>query len=182
VELALGRFLDWHRKADARRVLATEQHLSAEVTLPDGQLVRLNGYADRLELDENGKVFVIDLKTSKHPPTDKEIPANPQLGLYQHAVRHGAVDDLVQGLVDGPAEPGGAELVQLRREARGSVKVQPQGPQEPDAEGRRLVEVQLSDAVGVIRSERLEARPGKHCDYCGFHAICPTKAAGTVLS
>ncbi|MGZ4442833.1 MAG: ATP-dependent helicase [Nocardioidaceae bacterium] len=184
VELALGRFLDWHRAgaAAARRVLATEQHLTAEVTLPDGQRVRLNGYADRLELDESGRVFVIDLKTSKHPPADKEIAAHPQLGLYQHAVRHGAVDDLVAGLVDGPAEPGGAELVQLRREVRGTVKVQPQAPQEPEADGRLRIEAQLTDAVGVVRSEVLEATPGKHCDYCGFHAICPTKAAGTVLS
>ena len=27
-----------------------------------------------------------------------------------------------------------------------------------------------------------DATPGKHCEHCQFHAICPTKAAGTVLS
>ena len=43
--------------------------MRAEVTLPDGQVVRLHGYADRLELDEDGRVVVVDLKTSKYPPT-----------------------------------------------------------------------------------------------------------------
>ena len=178
VQAALGRFLDWHTAPGARTVLATERHLTAEVTLPDGQRVRLNGYADRLELDEDGHVVVVDLKTSKNPPTDKELPGNPQLGLYQHAVRHGAVDELL----DGPGEPGGAELVQLRREVRGTVKVQPQEPQQPDEDGRLPVEIQLMRAARVVRSEVFDAQPGKHCDHCQFHAICPTKASGTVLS
>jgi RecB family exonuclease len=178
VEAALGRFIDWHTAPGARTVLATERHLTAEVRLPDGQVVRLNGYADRLELDEAGNVVVIDLKTTKNPPTDKELPGHPQLGLYQHAVRHGAVDDLL----DAPGRPGGAELVQLRREAKGVVKVQAQPPQQPDEEGRLPVEVQLMTAARVVRSEVLQAQPGKHCDHCQFHAICPTKASGTVLS
>jgi superfamily I DNA/RNA helicase/RecB family exonuclease len=182
VELALGRFLDWHDAPGARTVIATEQRLTAEVTLPDGQRVRLNGYADRLELDEHGKVWVIDLKTSKYPPTDKDLPANPQLGIYQHAVAHGAVDDLLTGLVDGPGEPGGAELVQLRKGLATGVKIQRQEPQQPGPDGSTVVEAQLMSAAQVVRSEVFAATPGKHCDHCEFHAICPTKAAGTVLS
>ena len=182
VALALDRFLDWHTAPGARTVIATEQRLTAEVTLPDGQQVRLNGYADRLELDEEGRVWVIDLKTSKYPPTDKDLPSNPQLGIYQHAVRHGAVDDLVADLVEGPGVPGGAELVQLRKALAGGAKIQRQDPQEPDADGHRVVEVQLMRAAEVARGEVFDATPGKHCDHCQFHAICPTKAAGTVLS
>ena len=30
--------------------------------------------------------------------------------------------------------------------------------------------------------EVFDATPGKHCDHCQFHSVCPTKAAGTVLS
>jgi RecB family exonuclease len=178
VEAVLRRYVAWHHRADARRVVATEQQLTAEVTLPDGQQIRLHGYADRLELDEAGRVVVIDLKTSKYPPTDTSLPANPQLGLYQLAVEHGAVDELV----GGSAESGGAELVQLRKEVRGKVKVQKQEPQPRNEDGRTEVEVQLMQAVGVIRSETIEARPGKHCENCGFVAICPVKGAGTVLS
>jgi superfamily I DNA/RNA helicase/RecB family exonuclease len=184
VEAALRRFLAWHTRPGARTVLATEQHLGAEVTLPDGQRVRLHGYADRLELDENGEVFVIDLKTSKYPPPDKELASNPQLGLYQYAVDHGAADAL---LAERDAEgtggrAGGAELVQLRREVRGAVKVQSQARQEPDAEGHLPVERQLMEAARVVRGESFPARAGAHCDHCSFHAICPIKGAGTVLS
>ncbi|MGE5718240.1 MAG: ATP-dependent helicase, partial [Nocardioidaceae bacterium] len=74
VKAALARFVAWHSRPGARTVVATEEHLTAEVTLPDGQRVRLNGYADRLELDEDGRVVVIDLKTSKYPPADKDLP------------------------------------------------------------------------------------------------------------
>ncbi|MGH3369969.1 MAG: RecB family exonuclease, partial [Nocardioidaceae bacterium] len=178
VEAALRRFVDWHHRADARRVLATEQRLTAEVTLPDGQLVRLHGYADRLELDEDGDVVVVDLKTSKYPPTDKDLGANPQLGLYQLAVDRGAVDDLLER----PGRSGGAELVQLRKDSRGSVKVQKQPPQPRNDEGHTEVEGQLMQAVSVIRSEAIDATPGKHCEHCRFVAICPVKGAGTVLS
>ncbi len=182
VEAALGRFLAWHTAPGARTVVATEQHLTAEVTLPDGERVRLNGYADRLEIDDAGRVVVVDLKTSKYPPTDKDLPANPQLGLYQHAVANGAVDDLVGELVEGQGVPGGAELVQLRRGLASGAKIQKQQPQEAGEGGSTPVEVQLMRAARVARSEVYDATPGKHCDHCHFHAVCPTKAAGTVLS
>ncbi len=178
VEQALTRFVQWHSRPGARTVLATEQELSAEVTLPDGQRVRLHGFADRLEIDDDGRVVVVDLKTSKYPPTDKDLPANPQLGLYQLAVEHGAVDHLP----GHTGAPGGAELIQLRKSARGSVKVQTQPPQEPDAEGVRAVERQLMEAVAAVRTETFEARAGDHCRRCGFQTLCPVRGAGTVLS
>jgi superfamily I DNA/RNA helicase/RecB family exonuclease len=181
VEAALSRFVAWHRRPGARTVIGTEHKLSVEVTLPDGQQVRLYGFADRLELDEEGRVVVIDLKTGKYPPADKDLPENAQLGLYQHAVAHGAVDDLLPD-EHRPGRPGGAELVQLRKETRGSVKVQSQDPQRADEDGHTAVERQLMQAVAVVRSESFPARAGKHCEHCSFTAICPVKGAGTVLS
>ena len=185
VEAALARFVAWHSRPGARTVVGTEQHLSAEVTLPDGSRVRLNGYADRLELDEDGRVVVIDLKTSKYPPADKDLPQHAQLGLYQYAVDNGAVDELLADHPERPAGPvraGGAELVQLRREVRGGAKVQKQEVQEPDEDGHLPIEKQLMEAVRVVRGEEFPARAGGHCDHCSFHAICPVKGAGTVLS
>ena len=174
---ALRRFLAWSRRPGARTLLATEPKVRAEVRLPDGQVVRLHGYADRLELDEDGRVVVVDLKTGKYPPTGPEVERHAQLGLYQLAVEHGAADEVL----GHPAEAGGAELVQLR--AGGELpKVQQQSPQ-PRDEGRpRLIEEQLMQAVGALRAEEFVARPGGHCDRCAFQALCPSKAAGTVLS
>jgi superfamily I DNA/RNA helicase/RecB family exonuclease len=176
VEAALARFVRWHERT-GRDVLATERRLRADVPLPDGHVVRITGYADRLEVDADGRVVVVDLKTGKYPPTDKDLPANPQLGLYQLAINHGAVDDLQPA-----ATSGGAELVHLRKEVRGAVKVQRQPPQEPDDDGRTVIETQLTAAAAVVRSEQLVARAGPHCDQCGFQALCPIKGTGTVLS
>ncbi|MBD8870232.1 ATP-dependent helicase [Nocardioides donggukensis] len=172
---ALTRFVAWHERPDARTVLATEPRISAEVTLPDGQAVRLHGYADRLELDEDGRVVVVDLKTGKYAPTREQVAQHPQLGLYQLAVDHGAADEAA----GRPVTAGGAELVQLRH-GTGLPKVQQQPAPEPGAD--RLVEQQLEQAVAALREERFAARPGGHCDRCDFQAICPDKAAGSVLS
>jgi RecB family exonuclease len=178
VRKALTRFLEWHQRPGARTVLATEEQVRAEVTLPDGQRVALHGYADRLEVDADGRVVVIDLKTSKYAPTGEEIKVNPQLGLYQLAVENGAVDEVLQR----PAEPGGAELWQLRHEVRSKLKVQAQEPQQPDESGHRTIELQLMAAAASVRAEEFPARPGGHCTHCDFEKLCPAKNSGTVLS
>ncbi len=177
VRAALTRFLEWHARPDARTVLATEQELRAEVRLPDGQSVVLRGYADRLEVDDDGRVVVVDLKTGKYPPSG--IAENPQLGLYQHAVDHGAVDDLVEG----GATSGGAELWQLRKDVRRQLKVQQQPPQAPDEDGVRPVERQLMQAAAAIRDEQFPARPERsRCERCQFATFCPAQVSGSVLS
>lgn len=174
---AINRFVAWHQRPGARLLLATEPRVRAEVALPDGQVVRLHGYADRLELDEDGRVVVVDLKTGKYPPTGPEVEKHAQLGLYQLAVEHGAADEAA----GRPVESGGAELVQLRV-GEGLPKVQLQSPQPKPAGGVRLIEEQLMQAASTLRTEEFVARPGGHCERCTFQAICPDKAAGTVLS
>ncbi len=187
---ALARFLAHHHADRDRRTLATERELLAEVTLavpPDpgaeqevaeeSVTVRLHGFADRLELDAEGRVVVVDLKTGKYPPTDARLAENPQLGLYQYAVEHGAV----AGLVDDPRS-GGAELWQLRKQVRGGLKVQRQPPQEPGESGRTAVEEQIVAAVRTLRGEVFEARPSDQCERCAFLQMCPAQQSGTVLS
>lgn len=177
VRAALGRFLRWHRRPDARTLLGTETEIRAEVVV-DGHTVRLHGFADRLERDDEGRVVVVDFKTTKYPPREADLPEHPQLGLYQLAVESGAVDHLL----GGPAVSGGAELIQLRKESRGEVKVQRQDPQAPDESGRRPIELQLTEAVRRLRDEDLPARAGSHCDHCAFTALCPVRGSGTVLT
>ncbi len=174
VQEVLGRFLTWHRRPGARTVIGFEEQLTAKVELPSGETVRLNGYADRLELDESGRVVVVDLKTGKYPPTAQEVREHGQLGLYQLAVEHGAASDLAP-----EATAGGAELIQLRHPAgSGSElpKVQVQAPEPPE------IISQLEKAVATVRAEDFVARPGKQCDRCLFVALCPTQTSGSVLS
>jgi RecB family exonuclease len=174
---ALGRFVAWQSRPGARTQVSSEGRITATVDLPDGERVRLTGYIDRLELDDHGDVVVVDLKTGKYAPTDVSMPDNPQLGLYQLAVDHGAADEAV----GRPVRSGGAELVHLRLGAD-LPKVQPQAPQTPDAAGVTMIHHQLMAAVAAVRGEQFVARPGAHCDRCDFHALCPTKSSGSVVS
>lgn len=178
---ALDRFLTWQARAEARPVAASEATFRVAVALPDGQQVILRGRADRLEVDAEGRIVVVDLKTGKYPPPDSGLAENPQLGFYQYAVAHGAADGLVPDSGDEPVVPGGAELWQLRKASRGWLKVQVQPPQQPDDEGLTLAERQIMQAARVIRDEELEARPGAQCERCQFARMCPTQQAGTVL-
>lgn len=175
--LALQRFVAWHRGNSDRSVVGTEVQLAAEVSLPDGERVRLSGFADRIEVDGNGEVVVIDLKTGKYPPNNDAVREHPQLGLYQLAVAAGAADELL----GRAAAPAGAELVHVRL-GNAQPRVQTQEPQQPDAEGLRPIERQLMQANAIVRTEEFRAVAGGHCDFCSFRALCPAQQGGNVLS
>ena len=97
-------------------------------------------------------------------PDRREIEDNPQLGLYQLAVDNGAVDDCSQRR----AEPGGAELWQLRHDGRAQLKVQARSRRSPTSPAHRPVETQLMAAAAAMRAEAFPARPGGHCEHCDF--------------
>ncbi|MGH3444378.1 MAG: RecB family exonuclease, partial [Nocardioidaceae bacterium] len=194
VDVVVDRFLAWHHAPGARTVVASELPFAVQVQLPDGEHARLRGTVDRLELDADGRVVVVDLKTQKKAATRAELAEHPQLGVYQLAVDAGGFDEHLEQALR-PGRCGGAELVQLRATSgpQAKVQIQPplvgQGGDETggvvggDTEGRaRLVETQLMQAASAIRSERFEARPGDHCRHCSFVAICPSRGSGTVLS
>ena len=172
---ALERFVRWHSRASARELVATEQEFTVTCRLPDETTVVLRGTADRLELDAQGRLVVVDLKTGKY--AESKVAEHPQLGLYQLAVTQGAFDS-ISGEV---REPGGAELWQLRLQSGGQLKVQPQDPARPEEDGWLPVERLLADAVRVVRSEELVARPGKACERCTFTTFCPAVSGGTVF-
>nr|WP_238694519.1 PD-(D/E)XK nuclease family protein [Nocardioides daphniae] len=159
-------------------MVGTEVPFSFTSTLPDGSQVHLRGFADRLEIDAQGRVVVVDLKTGKYPPTDKSLVENPQLGIYQYAVEHGGFSDALE---EG-ALSGGAELWQLRASSKDVPKVQAQARQERDEEGWLLAERQLAETARVIRDEQFAAIRGKHCDFCAFTALCPATTKPGVIS
>jgi RecB family exonuclease len=143
-----------------------------------GERVLLRGAADRLERTADGGVVVIDFKTGKYPPTDKSLPDNPQLGVYQLAADHGGFDEAL----GRPGRSGGAELVHLRIDAKGLPKVQAQAVPEPGDDGLTPVERQLATAARLVREEDFPATPGDHCKRCEFVRLCPAQTRGTVLS
>ncbi|MGY2875918.1 superfamily I DNA/RNA helicase/RecB family exonuclease [Marmoricola sp. URHA0025 HA25] len=170
---ALSRFVRWHLGDRRRTLLATEQSFLTSVELPDGEQVELRGFADRLEVDGDGGLVIVDLKTGKYAPTGPKVSEHIQLGLYQYAARHGAFAE-----VAGDAPVSGAELVQLRAAPGDDAKVQVQRPDDPGHTGMsdRLVEV-----AAMLRREEFVAHAGDHCRNCTFTIICPVKGSGTVF-
>ena len=71
--------------------------------------------------------------------------------------------------------PGGAELVQLRQQAWGSVKVSRKTPLGPDD---AWVDDLVTGVALGIREERFPARPNDSCDRCRFRTSCPARDEG----
>jgi RecB family exonuclease len=188
VRAALARFLRWHH-ANPRTLLGTEQRFRAEVTLEGGERVLLTGYADRLEVDGEGRVVVVDLKTGRSKPSNKSVEGHLQLGLYQYAVDNGAVDHVVRGGADAtaggddPVEAGGAELVQLGlTDGPDTAVVQPQPPHPDGGPARTELRQRLSRTAALLREESFPAVAGQHCRDCSFVPLCPIKSAGPVTA
>jgi RecB family exonuclease len=177
VRAALGRFLQWHH-ANPRTLLATEQHFATDVVLEGVETVRISGYADRAELDHDGRVVVVDLKSARRPPTQKSVVQHRQLALYQYAVDHGAVRDLA----GETGTSGGAELVQLGvPDDSVAALVQPQPVHAEDGPERDGLRLELARAASYLRTESFPATPGAHCQDCAFLSVCPARSAGPVL-
>jgi superfamily I DNA/RNA helicase/RecB family exonuclease len=167
---ALRRFLAWHAANRDRELVATEVAFSVELEMPGGA-VQLRGFMDRVELDRDGRVHVIDLKTGKQPFTGKQVESHAQLGTYQLAVRAGALDEQ---LSERPPV-GGAELVMLRIDDGPGPKVQQQASLEPSPS---WVENLLDTAVRRILGESFPPTPNDRCDRCAFRRCCPAQPDG----
>ncbi|MFI0736985.1 UvrD-helicase domain-containing protein [Streptomyces sp. NPDC021100] len=178
---ALERFLRWHVMERGRTPVATEHPFDVTLTA-GGRLVRVRGSMDRVERDAAGHAYIVDFKTGKTPATAAEVARHPQLAVYQLAVRHGAVDDVFDGV---RPRPGGAELVQLRQGATKKEggdalpKVQAQEPlSDGGEEGADWIGDLLATAAGRVLDERFAPRPGTHCAHCAFRSSCSARPEG----
>ncbi len=184
---ALARFLGWHAAERGRAVLGSEARFGIDLTV-DGRPVRLRGSMDRIELDDGGRVHVVDFKTGRTAVSPREVAEHVQLGTYQLAVREGAVHDRVTRRDGEPVLPGGAELVYLRRED-GEDRTGPGAPGDPTGRpqiqrqdalpaGRSWIDELVGDAVRTIATEAFAPTPGPGCDYCSFRRACPALVEG----
>ncbi len=187
-QAALERYDTWDRR-NPRAVVGTELPFTVRLDLPQGP-VELAGTVDRLEQDDQGKLHVVDFKTGRSVPTKAAAQASPQLGLYQLAAQRGAF------AAQAPTATGvgGAELVYLRKDAKGSATVLGQPgldedpwlgdpPSDPPSAGqqavagsepRNWVENLVDHAARIIRTEQFTAQPSEPaCTFCPFSASCP---------
>jgi len=166
-EAMLSELAGWLRESRAGLSLV-EREATFSVTIGDAKLV---GTVDRLERDARGRLVVVDFKTGKNRYSEKDLPQHPQLAAYQLAVTEG-------GFTDGrPAEPGGAQLVQLGKPNGRSGISQVQQPlteqEDPD-----WVQAELAGIARALRGAVVLARPGKSCDRCPVRSSCPVHDDG----
>ena len=175
IRKAVARFVRWHLD-NPREFLGAEQRFRSVVDV-DGRPVLLTGFADRLEIDDAGRVVVVDFKSARSAPTGPSVAGNLQLALYQYAVDTGALDESA----GRPVASGGAELVQLGiDDDSAAAKVQPQPPHADAGPERLALRAGLARAADLVRDEIFPATTGPHCRDCPFTAICPARGAGSV--
>lgn len=137
----------------------------------------LRGQVDRLEIDGEGRLVIVDLKTGKRQPGKGELSRHPQLGAYQAAVLAGGF----QGHPDSTAAPlpGGAVLAQLGTGAKNPA-VQHQDAIDPQENWAMDM---VKDAAAVMGGSTFEARhdpsKGSHGGHgCRLPEVCPLCVRG----
>jgi putative RecB family exonuclease len=155
----LERYFDLE---DPRRLEPAERELYVETLLESKLLLR--GFVDRIDVASDGRIRVVDYKTSRSPAEGFEAKALFQMKFYALVVWR------LRGVV-----PSVLQLVYL-----GNGEIVRYEPDEQDLLAtERKVEalwraITLAQATGDWRPS-----PSRLCDWCSFHQYCPTKG-GTV--
>uniref|UniRef100_UPI0021C5A6D5 ATP-dependent helicase n=1 Tax=Micromonospora sp. MA102 TaxID=2952755 RepID=UPI0021C5A6D5 len=167
-EAMVDKLLRW-LAGNPRRLLAIEHEFAVRLDDPR-RPVELTGRVDRLEVDAEGRLVVIDLKTGKSTAvTEREVAEHPQLGAYQAAVEAGAFAEFGE-------ESGGAALVQLGTGAK-DAKEQAQaaageGPEAGWATAlvRRTADTMAAATFAAVASSK--------CRVCPVRTSCPVSGQG----
>nr|WP_232344487.1 UvrD-helicase domain-containing protein [Actinoplanes awajinensis] len=162
----VDKLLRW-LAANPRRLLAIEHEFTVRLE-DEHRPIQLTGRVDRLEIDEAGRLVVIDLKTGKSTALSADVAENPQLAGYQAAVDAGAFGDY--GM-----DSGGAALVQLGpgKEAREQMQVpitEAIDPQWAYAMVRRTADTMAAATFSAVANSR--------CRVCPVRSSCPISGKG----
>ncbi|MEV4463187.1 ATP-dependent DNA helicase [Micromonospora echinofusca] len=167
-EAMVDKLLRW-LAANPRRLLAIEHEFAVRLDDPQ-RPVELAGRVDRLEVDEDGRLVVIDLKTGKSTAvTAHDLAEHPQLGAYQAAVEAGAFADFGD-------ESGGAALVQLGTGAKDAKEQsQPPAGEGPEAGWATALVRRTADTMAAAT---FAAVANSKCRVCPVRTSCPVSGQG----
>ena len=162
-------------RASRRELVGVEEDFEAGLghigtTAIAGRTV-IRGQVDRLELDDEGRLVVVDLKTGRSKPRSADVPRHGQLAAYQVAISAGAFTERGDTL-----QPGGAELVQLGDSGK-SVAVQQQPALDDSGWAVELVERAATAMSGADFEARHEPGAG-FAGGCRLPEICPLCSRG----
>jgi superfamily I DNA/RNA helicase/RecB family exonuclease len=163
-EQMIDKLLGW-LAANPRRLAAIEKDFLVQLDA----VTRVKGRVDRLEMDDRGRLVVIDLKTGKSTSvTEADLPEQPQLGAYQAAVEAGAFPEFGD-------EAGGAMLVQLGSHA--GVKEQDQAPL-AEAEDPAWAAAMVRRTAATMAASTFQAVVNSKCRTCPVNTSCPVSGKG----
>jgi RecB family exonuclease len=162
-EAMLDKLVAW-LAANPRRLVAIERDFLVRL----GDDLQIKGRVDRLEIDESGRLVVIDLKTGKSTPTQAELSQHPQLAAYQAAIEAGAFEE--------SAEAGGASLVQLGGD-RVSAREQGQGAL-ADADNPDWAREMIRRTAQAMAASTFHAVANNKCRVCPVRTACPISGKG----
>ncbi|MGN8050670.1 PD-(D/E)XK nuclease family protein [Curtobacterium sp. 22159] len=153
-----------------RRLLGAETSF-ALVTGP----ARMRGSIDRIEVDPDGRVSVVDLKTGRSMPSEKnDMPGHPQLGAYQLAVEDGAVDGVPAG-----ARMADARLVFVQN-PRGGRAYSERTQQAFDDDARDAYRQRLHAVAEGMAGRTFLANVDDHCEKARTGVECRIHVVGEV--
>lgn len=163
-----------------RRILARELDVEATMELPvegEERTVRIRGTIDRVERTEDGRFYVVDLKTGRGKPSADQVPRHGQLGTYQLLVSLGALEPALQEAhidVEGIHGSAGAALLHVGTPVKKN-DVQEQAPADAETDWPRE---QITHAAQVMTGASFEVRHQPTQDECQAGVLCPL-CAGT---
>ena len=159
----LEKFVAYHSKT-TRTVVDAEMRFDISL----GR-ARIKGSVDRLEVEADGRLFIIDFKTGSSAISVKDAKENLQLASYQVGIAEGG---FTQGTVSA-----GAELVYLGTDAAGAT-IRSQHTVDVEATKTKLNEI--ADGMGAAT---FFATINKRCKGCPVRKSCPVQSDGrTVIS
>jgi len=163
----VDKLLRWLAQ-NPRRLLAIEHEFTVRLDDP-ARPIQLTGRVDRLEVDEQGRLVVIDLKTGKSTTVSaSDVEEHAQLAGYQAAVDAGAFADFGQ-------ESGGAALVQLgpSKDAREQMQLPLSEATDPNwayAMVRRTADTMAAATFSAVANSK--------CRVCPVRTSCPVSGQG----
>lgn len=163
VDMDRDEQLSWYRHGQQvlrrfhRREVA-DYRLPADVEkwfeLPVDDVALVVGSIDRVDVDEDGALEIVDYKTSKRVKDRDRVRGSMQLAIYAMACEH-LYGRLPTAVTLDFVVPG----VQVRV---------PTEDMDLDAAREAVVEV-----AAAVKAERYEPTPNRLCGWCDYRAICP---------
>jgi RecB family exonuclease len=163
----VDKLLRW-LAVNPRRLLAIEHEFTVQLA-DENRPIQLTGRVDRLEVDDDGRLVVVDLKTGKTTAVAAaDLDEHAQLAGYQVAVDAGAFDDY-------GSRSGGAALVQLGpgKEAREQMQLpiaEADDPQWAHAMVQRTARTMAASTFSAVANSR--------CRVCPVRTSCPISGKG----